>query len=254
MNRPYGELTGRACDLPRTLPLARATCSQSDQAVSPSAKWHASNEKFEACHRREAVTRRVTDEVPPFLMHTSRTQTGMRRRHIDQGTEKSSLSHDPNLPFSQQTGMRRRHIDQGTEKSSLSHDPNLPFSQQTGMRRWHIDQGTESPACLTTQTGLFRNKPACAGGTSTKGWKSPACLTTQTDLFHNKKPRRPRFARTAGLLHPLPESAGRTLIPSILYSQSLYRCCREHPSWRRREPRGRTGRGCAGHAGSCPWR
>ena len=226
MNRPYGEHTGRACDLPRTLPLARAACSQSDQAVSPSAKWHASNEKFEACHRREVVTRRVTDEVPPFLMHTSRTQTGMRRRHIDQGTE----------------------------KSSLSHDPNLPFSQQTGMRRWHIDQGTESPACLTPQTGLFRNKPACAGGTSTKVRKSRVHLTNQTWLFRNKKPRRPRFARTAGLLHPLPESAGRTLIPSILYSQSLYRCCREHPSWRRREPRGRTGRGCAGHAGSCPWR
>jgi len=32
--------------------------------------------------------------------------------------------------FRKQTGMRRWHIDQGTEKSSPSHDPNLTFPQQ----------------------------------------------------------------------------------------------------------------------------
>ena len=43
-------------------PLAGAACSRSDQAVSPSAKWHGSNWKFEMRHRTEAVIRRVTDE------------------------------------------------------------------------------------------------------------------------------------------------------------------------------------------------
>ena len=34
--------------------LARAACLRSSQAVSPLAKWHVSNQRFDTCHRSEA--------------------------------------------------------------------------------------------------------------------------------------------------------------------------------------------------------
>ena len=43
---------------------ARAACPQSGQAVSPKAKWHGSNQRFEARHRRE-LSPKVTEGYPP---------------------------------------------------------------------------------------------------------------------------------------------------------------------------------------------
>ena len=107
------------------------------------------------------------DEMITKVLINSQEEAILLNERIASGDEKKFvLSCIPKTVqvFTLQTGMRRRHIDQGKEQPSPSHDPNFAFPQQTGMRRWHIDQGMEKsslyhdPACLTTQTNLFRNK------------------------------------------------------------------------------------------------
>ena len=107
------------------------------------------------------------DEMITKVLINSQEEAILLNETIASGDEKKFvLSCIPKTVqvFTLQTGMRRRHIDQGKEQPSPSHDPNFAFPQQTGMRRWHIDQGMEKsslyhdPACATIQTGLFRNK------------------------------------------------------------------------------------------------